>query len=159
MTKNSMQNKHIGFTILEIMIVLAIIAIMSGVVVMNVSSSTYGNFVSQANKVAAMLEVLGDNAVYTNSVIACDANTNGLDCQRYKNGEWVDVTLSSIVAWQWPEGMKIEQVLINGLPMKQNDKIRFVPDGNTIPMSIRVGNGAYNTWIDNDLSGNYKISN
>ena len=154
-----MHKKHTGFTLIEIMIVLVIIAVMSGVVVMNVTSGTYGNFVNQASKIAAIFETLGDNAVYTNSVIACDANPNGLDCQSYKNGEWHDINMVQVTAWQWPEDIKIEQVLINGLPMRQNDKIRFTPDGSSIPMSIRITNGTYHTWIDNDLSGNYKISN
>lgn len=144
---------------LEIIIVLAIIAVMSGVVVLNVSSGTYGHFINQANKIAIIFEVINDNAVYTNSVIICDPNPTGLDCQSYKDGEWSDVTLSRLTNWQWPEDMKIEQVLINGLPIRQGDKIRFSPNENASPMSIRVGNGVYSTWIDNDLSGNYTISN
>lgn len=153
-----MRNKA-GFTLIEIIIVLVIIAVMAGVIVLNVSSSTYNGFLNQANKIAIMFEVIEDYAVYTNSVVVCEPNPTGLECQGYKNNEWIDLSLPKMTTWQWPKDMKIEQVLINGLPIKAGDKIRFTPNDNSSPMSIRVGNGVYNTWIDNDLSGNFKVSN
>lgn len=148
-----------GFTLIEIIVVLVIIAVMSSVVVLNVNSSNYATFMSQANKVAATLEAIGDKAVYTNSIVACNIELDGLSCQSYKDGEWDDLNLSKVVNWDWPSKINIEQVMINGVQLKQGDKIRFSPNGNSQPTSIRIGDGQYHTWIDNDLSGNYRISN
>ena len=46
----------------------------------------------------------------------------------YKNGEWNDLPLAQVTTWQWPNDIRIEQVSINGRPMKQGDKIYFTPD-------------------------------
>lgn len=154
-----MYKKTAGFTLLEIIIVLAIIAIMASVATLKVSSTSYGGFVNKAHKIAILFEVMGDYAVYTNSVLVCEPNPIGLDCQKYKGGEWSDISLSRISSWQWPQDIKIEQVLINGRPLKQGDKIYFYSEYNALLYSIRITNGVYSTWIDNDLTGNYKISN
>lgn len=155
--KNDLKNS--GFTLLEIIIVLVIIGVMTGIAALSVSGSSHANFLNDANKIAAMFELLGDNAVYTNSVIACDADPSGLSCDAYKNGDWNDLKLSRITSWQWPDKIKIEQVLVNGLPIRQGERLYFYPNGNVVPTSVRVGNGVYHTWIDNDLSGNYAVTN
>ena len=124
-----MHKKPAGFTLLEIVIVLVIVALMSSLVTLNVGSGTYSNFINQANKLALMFEVISDDAVYTNSVIICDPSPTGLDCQSYKDGQWSDVTLSKLTTFEWPKDMKIEQIIINGLPIKPGDKIRFSPNG------------------------------
>jgi prepilin-type N-terminal cleavage/methylation domain-containing protein len=153
-----MYKKTAGFTLLEIMIVLAIIAVMASVAVLKVSGTSQGGFINKVNKIAVFFEVLGDHAVYTNSVLVCEPNPIGLDCKKYKNGEWNDISLSQITTWRWPEDIKIEQVLINGRPMKQGDKIYFTPDYRAILLSIRLTNGVFSAWIDNDLTGVYKVS-
>lgn len=151
--------KNSGFTLIEIMIVLVIIAIMTGVTALSVNGSGHARFVNDANKIAALFELLGDDAVYTNSVIACDADPSGISCDSYKNGDWNELKMSKITAWQWPEKIKIEQVLVNGVPIRDGDRLYFYPNGNIVPTSIRVGNGVFHTWIDNDLSGNYAVTN
>jgi len=148
-----------GFTLFEILIVLAIIAIMSGIAVLNVGSSNYSKFLSDANKISNLFELISDQAVYTNSVISCDIATEGLSCQSYKNNEWTDLKLTKIASWQWPQNIKVRQVIINGLPLKEGEKLRFFPNGNNYTLSIEITNGAYHTWIDNDLSDNFKVSN
>ncbi len=154
-----MRKKTDGFTLLEIIIVLAIIAIMASVAVLKVSSISQGGFLNKANKIAVFFEVLGDHAVYTNSFLVCEPNPIGLDCKKYKNDEWSDIPLSKITTWTWPEDIRIEQVKINGRIMKQGDKIYFSPDYRANLLSIRITNGKFSAWIDNDLTGNYKVSN
>jgi general secretion pathway protein H len=149
-----------GFTLLEILIVLVIVALMSAVVVLNVGVTTYAGFMSGANKVASTLELLDDEAVYTNSIIICIVNNKGrLSCQSYKDGEWSDLSLTRVSSWGWPHNIKIKRVYVNGGLLKENDKIRFFASGDENPMSLELTDGVHTTWIDGDLSGNFSVSN
>ena len=148
-----------GFTLLEIMIVLAIVAVMSAVVVLNVSAPSYARFTSNANKIAGALGILCDQAVYTNSVIVCDVSPNNLICQSYKNGNWTDLNLQNVISWSWPENMTITNVIVNGMPLKQGERIKFVATGVQLPISLQVTDGRYTTWIDGDFNGNFQVNN
>jgi prepilin-type N-terminal cleavage/methylation domain-containing protein len=148
-----------GFTLFEILIVLVIIAIMSGVAVLSVSGANYPRFTSEANKISNLLELISDQAVYTNSVIQCEAATYGITCQAYRSGEWTDLNLSRIVSWQWPNKIRIQRVIVNGMPLKDGQQLQFLPNGGNDAISIQITNGVYSTWIDNDLNDNFRISN
>ena len=148
-----------GFTLIEIMIVLVIIGLMSGVIVLNVGSSNYSGFMADASKIANALEIVADEAAYTNSVIACDVNFDGFICQAYKNGDWRELNLKNLVAWAWPNGIRIERVYINGQILKDNEKIRFYPHGDIDKMSFQISNGVHKVWIDGDMNGVFVINN
>lgn len=148
-----------GFTLIEIIIVLVIIAVMSSVVMLNVGSSNYSGYIGNVNKIAATLGLLGDEAVYTNSVVTCSVANSGFTCQAYKNGEWNDLNLAKVASWGWPKGMAIEAVMVNGAPLKENEEIRFYPTGELSPMSFKVTNGIYHSWIDGNVNGDFAVSN
>lgn len=155
-----MQNPRskIGFTLLEILIVLVIIGVMSAVVVLNVRAPSYSKFMALAQKAASTMEIIGDQAVYTNSVIVCDLK-NGISCQSYKNGEWNTLQLSKILSWKWSDTLEVSQVYVNGIKSQSSFQIRFLPTGNLNPVSLEVTDGRYTTWIDSDVGGDFKVSN
>ncbi len=148
-----------GFTILEILIVFVIIAIMSSIVVLNVNVPSYSGFMANAHKIAAIMSLINDEAVYTNSVIICKPENNKLSCTSYKNGEFTDLDMRKISSWTWPDEMHIVDILINGVKMKQNENIRFFATGDQVPLSLKITNDKYSTWIDGDLGGNFTINN
>jgi prepilin-type N-terminal cleavage/methylation domain-containing protein len=128
------KSQHQGFTLIEIMIVLVIIAIMSGVVVLNVGSTNYSGFMAEGLKIASTLEIIADEAVYTNSVIVCDVRG-------------------------WPKDMQIKTTYVNGRPLKDNEKIRFYPNGDVMPMSFQISNGIYTAWVDGNMNGIFVVNN
>lgn len=150
---------HKGFTLIEILIVLVIIAIVSGIAVLNIGAPTYAAFTAKADKIATTLELLNDDAAYTDSVIVCKVLAQGFSCQSYKNNEWNDLPMSRIVPWGWPKDITINQILVDGVPLKEDGTIRFIPIGDADPMSFRITDGRYYTWIDGDLDGNFQVSN
>ena len=158
MQKMQKKTKKTGFTLLEILIVLAIVAVLSTVTVLKVTAPSYSKFTAVAQKVASTLEIIGDQAVYSNSVIICDLK-DGFSCQSYKNGEWNTLQLSKILSWQWPDSIEVLQVYVGGNKLQSDWKVRFLPMGNLNPISIQITDGHYTTWIDQDMSGDFKVSN
>lgn len=148
-----------GFTLIEILVVLVIIAILTSVVTISISNARYADFVANANKVATILEILNDEALYTNSLISCGVENGKFDCAKYKNGEWHDININRITSIVWPKELKIKKILINQVSLKFNEKVQFLPIGNLNPISIWITNNKYSTWIDGDVYGNFKVSN
>jgi type II secretion system protein H len=153
------KNPQQGFTLLEIMIVLVIIGIMASVVVLNVNSSNYSGFEADGLKIAATLEIIADESVYTNSVITCNVNPNGFICQGYKNGEWRDINLRNLISWSWPQSISIKSIYVNGRPIKDDEKIRFFPNGNISAMSFQISDGVHNAWVDGNINGEFEVNN
>ena len=149
-----------GFTLIEILIVLVIVAIMAAVTVLNIKVPSHSNFIAQARKAAVSLEVINDEAIYTNSVIVCGVSaTDGLECSSYKNGEWTDVNLGKLVPWGWPDKINIQEVRINDALLKNGEMLRFLPTGNLNTIDIKISDGRYTTWLNGNLDGNFEVSN
>lgn len=148
-----------GFTLIEILVVLVIIAILTSVVTISVGSARYTDFLANANKIATILEILNDDAVYTNSLISCGIEKRKFDCTKYKNGEWHDINLNKVTSIAWPKEIEVKQVLVNQVRLKFNEKMQFLPIGNLNTISIWITNNKFSTWIDGDVYGNFKVSN
>lgn len=149
-----------GFTLIEIMIVLVIIAIMSSLAMLGLSSSSYSSYIAQVNKISAALNLLADEAVYTDSVIACNIIENtGFSCQTYKNGEWNNLNVGKVVSWAWPKDISVNLIRVNGVSLKEGEMIRFFPTGELPSMAFRVTNGVYTSWIEGGVNGDFEVNN
>ncbi len=148
-----------GFTLIEIMIVLVIIGVMASVAMLKLTSSNYSGFAADGVKISSTLEVLADESVYTNSVVACDITNDGFVCQGYKNGEWRDINMRSLISWPWPRNIQIKSIYISGRPIKDDEKIRFFPNGNIPPMSFQFTDGTHTAWVDGDMNGDFQVNN
>ena len=147
-----------GFTLIEIIIVIVIVAVMSAVVVLNVGAPNFSRFRGDVEKFSSTLAVLSDEAIYSGDVIACNLTVNSISCSRYRDGEWTEMNPRQYIAWSWPKNLVIQSVFINGVPLKDNESIKFLPSGDNPSLSIQLGNGEYTAWIDSDLIGRYKVS-
>ncbi len=149
-----------GFTLIEMMLVVVIIAIMTTIVTLSVSSPSFGRFLASAEQFSSTLSILSDEAIYSGDVIACKLTATSISCDRYRQGDndWTEIDMRKVVSWGWPKGLKILKVMVNGVPLKDNEPIRFFPSGDNASLSIEVGNEEYTAWIDSDLIGRYKVS-
>ncbi len=151
--------KNKGFTLLEILVVITIIAIMSSVIILNIAAPTYSKFKSDVNKIAITFDLLVENAIFTNSVIVCKLDNNLLNCKSYKNDDWNDIDFSKIVSWNWPKNFIIKKVYINDSELQDNQKIYFMPSGFQTPVSFLITDGNYQIWVDGDINGKFTLSN
>lgn|GEM_PF-2059826 len=153
-------HKPKGFTLIEMMLVIVIIAIMTTIVTLSVSSPSFGRFLANAEQFSSTLSILSDEAIYSGDVIACKLTATSINCSRYRQseGEWTEINMKKIISWGWPKGMRILKVIVNGVPLKDNEPIRFFPSGDNASLSIQVGDEEYSVWIDSDLIGRYKVS-
>lgn len=154
---NSITKNITGFTLIEILIVLVIISIMTAVASLSIGSPRDRIFKSNLLKISNLLEVLADQAVYTNTVITCKI-ADDIACQTYRNGEWDNLNLSNLVAWKWPKNIQVIGIKVDGQPLGENQAIRFPPSGEIEQMSFHVSDGTDNAWIDGTLDGEFKVN-
>jgi len=154
-----MARKDSGFTLIEIMVVIFIIGIMATIITINVTSPNYSRFMSESIKLANTFEIISDEAVYTNSLVSCKVDPNGISCDGYRNGEWRSINMSDLISWGWPKNLTIQQIIVAGVPLKDGQKLEFLSNGDTPLMSIQVSDGVYTAWIDSDLTGKFKVNN
>jgi prepilin-type N-terminal cleavage/methylation domain-containing protein len=150
MTKN-------GFTLIEILIVLVIIAIISSVAILSIGAPSYPKFMAEANKASVTFELISDRAVYSNSVIVCGIDHYQPSCQEYKDGQWQEMRISTVAPWIWPQNIKIQKVLVDGALLKSGQTFRFLQMGNLQQLNILITNGQFSAWIDSDFNGGFKI--
>lgn len=105
-----------------------------------------------------MLDAIADQAVYTNSVIACRVNDDGIACQNYKNGAWDDLNLHDVVPWNWPKQIQVLEIQVNGVKIDDDAMVRFPPNGEIAQISMHVTDGHYDAWIDGTLDGEFNIN-
>ena len=148
-----------GFTLIEIMIALVIIAIMSGVTVLSIGSASYSKFQGESVKIPNTLEIIADESVYTNSVITCSVKPDGFVCRGYRDGEWRDINLQKLISWSWPKNITIKSALENGHVLKDDEKIRFSPSGNIEQYSFQITDGVHNAWVDGNINGEFQVNN
>ena len=154
-----MFRKDFGFTLIEIMVVIFIIGIMATIITVNVTAPNYSRFMSEAIKLANTFEIVSDEAVYTNSLVSCKVEPKVISCDAYRNGEWRNIDMSSLISWGWPKNIEIQQIVVAGVPLKDGQQLEFLSNGDTPLMSIQVSDGVYTAWIDSDLTGKFKVSN
>ena len=152
-----MRNK--GFTLIEIIVVLVIIGVISAVVVLSVSAPSYSRFMSGVEKLSSTLAIIADEAVYSGSVISCSVTPTSMECKRYHDGDWSELPIRKLVSWGWPKDLKIMAIIVNGIPLRDKEPLRFFSSGDNPKISLQVSDGVYSAWIDSDLTGRYKISN
>ena len=132
---------------------------MSGVVVLSVGAPSYSRFMSGVEKISSTLSIIADEAVYSGDAISCNLTSSTIECKHYQDGEWVPLPIRKLVSWGWPKELKILKVIVNGIPLKDKEPLRFFSSGDNASLSIEIGDGTFTAWIDSDLTGRYKVSN
>ena len=105
--RQSVQKNQMGFTLVELMLVIFIIGIASTAVVMTVRSPDRG-VRDEAERFAARVAALRDNAILQSRSLAVTVRPSGYAFEARNNGAWVPLSEAPFSSTDWKRGTSVE---------------------------------------------------
>ena len=142
-----------GFTLVELMVVLAIMALFAGAVVMTIGDLRGGS-TDTAHRLSARLAAARDEAIVGGAPIAGWISASGYGFDRFENGRWQPLSVKPFEGGNWEEGT---QVTVGGAT-EARARVRFdslgLPDA---PLSMRLARNGKSSRIDIGANGDVKV--
>ncbi len=142
-----------GFTLVELMVVLAIMALFAGAVVMTMGRLGGGSTES-ANRLGARLAAARDEAIVSGTPIAGWISASGYGFDRFEKGRWEPLSAKPFEGANWDSGT---QVSVDGAG-EGRARVRFdslgLPDA---PLSLRLARNGEISRIDIVANGDVKV--
>lgn len=129
--------KRNGFTLVELMVVVAVMGLLAGAVVLSVGSPGSGPAES-ATRFASRLAAARDQAILTGQPISSWVSASGYGFERYRDGHWEALTDKPFDGDDWEAGTEI------GLPPTGGARARVRFDSLGMaeePFALKVSSG------------------
>ncbi len=127
-----------GFTLIELMVVIAIIGVMAGAVVLSIPDPR-GSLVAEVERFAAKTKNVRDEAIMTARSTRLETSSAGFGFAHQSKGEWADYAAKPLRKGAWQEGTTSSSNTVEfdplGLP-DDPDVILFSRDGAQVKLSI-----------------------
>ncbi|MFZ4539628.1 GspH/FimT family pseudopilin [Propionivibrio sp.] len=149
-----------GFTLIEILVVCAIIAILLGLAMVRLDHSESNRLNSAAEAMTRLLEAARDESVIRGQPLAFSSDGEGYqfwfsDANR---NEWIaQPSTDTIAARKFPEGIVLSSMRINGLSRPLGERIVFSLSGMTEPFALTLTCGSSRLEILADALGRMEI--
>lgn len=144
-TEQTMHQRQSGFTLIELMVVVVIIAVVVSVGVMSLGSSEQATLRSQERSVKALLLYVRDQAAFNQQLYLVEVNEKGLSAYRLRQNRWQADETTKPLKWDealtvdWKIGsFQTQDGLLNqtGQDMDGREGWLFWPSGEVIPGEI-----------------------
>ncbi|MCK5663615.1 MAG: type II secretion system minor pseudopilin GspH [Thiotrichaceae bacterium] len=157
-----MKNKTQGFTLIEIMVVIAIAAIMIGAAVLAFPDSSNDRLKEQGGRFSALISLAQDEAILQSQDLAVAINDSGYSFYRRESSVWVVYSDKPFVARVVDGGIQAE-VVLEGVSIKlpslkkAKPQIVIYSNGEMTPFSYNLSNQEKSKYtIQFDGGGNLK---
>lgn len=142
-----------GVTLVEILIVLMIAALVAGIVILNAPPGR-SDARTTAEKFAAKLDLMTQEAVTTGALIGMEVSEGGFSTYRYQGGEWRPLTSLANSAATFPAEFSVEvayetaahkneskgerraESRFSEEPETPKPNVTFTPTGQTTPLEV-----------------------
>jgi general secretion pathway protein H len=127
-----------GFTLIELMVVIAIIGVMAGAVILSIPDPR-GTLVAEVERFAAKTQAVRDEAIMTARATQVETTAAGYRFAQRSKGEWADLPSKPLRAGPWQQGTAASASTIEFDPLGLPDDpevITFSRDGAQVQLSI-----------------------
>ena len=139
----SMRGKGGGFTLIEIMVVVVMIAVLSSILVIAIMPGDAALADKEARRLATLLELASAEARASGQGIAWSPERDGYSFwQRSDDGEWARFPDTSIYRRRWFDGQtELREVRIDDRELPDGDRINMAPYGTRSLIEATIAGG------------------
>ena len=148
-----------GFTLVEILVVVAIIGIVLAIASVNLLPDDRRTLETEAERVALLFELARDSAISGGEELAWQAD--GRRHAFYRRGEekqWVVVAGDELLRPRdWPAGLELEAMKINHATVASDARLVFAPSGVALPFELVLGLGQARAAVRGNALGRVEV--
>lgn len=153
-------SRYRGFTLIEILVVMAIVTVLLGLAVVKLGTSDESRLQGAAEDLAMRLENVRDEAVVRGQALAFSSDGQGYQfwLSDLERNEWHTLPAGDVIASKpLPGGVVIDEMRINGLVRPLGERIVFPLSGLTEPFMLTLTSGKSRTAIVSDALGRLEV--
>lgn len=150
-----------GFTLIEILVVLAIVGVISATMVVRLQSSDFNKAMQVAEHMTSVLEAAREQAIFSGRSVAISSDGQGYQLWTAggANGEWISLPPDGLLApRRLADGVIWKTQRVNDHVRPLGERIVFAPDGVLDPFMVELGAGDAVVRLEADVMGRIGVS-
>lgn len=148
-----------GFTLIEILVVVAIVGIILAVVSVNLLPDDRRTLSTEAERLALLLELGRDTATARGETLAWVAESGHYEFLRQdERGDWLPDQDPSLRARAFPAGVALAGLSVDHAPAVPGERLLFTPSGVNAPFEIELALGPRRARITGNAAGRVEVA-
>ncbi len=150
-----------GFTLIEILVVVAMLGIVSALAVVRLAPSDARRVEQEAQHIATVLEAARDEAIASGRSVAISSDGQGYQfwLAHDEQGDWLAFPAhETLQARRLSSGVRWQAQRVNDRPRPLGERLVFPPDGVVEPFVVTLVSGALQLALEMDVMGRIGMS-